>query len=147
VETFEDVQNVISRSSIHAKVQPLRDFSNNQTLVQIFDFKTFLEQYFKKSSTEQKRFTNQFYKFISSSPCFETRKYFNSESQKINLFKKNLILLNESLNPASIISEIKVLPIEDNEDSRKIDLKKLEKFIDVSKLYKFWLAMKGSQSN
>jgi len=54
VETVEDAQNLISLSSIHAKVQSFRDFDTNRKLLKIFDFKTFLQQFFKKGSSEQK---------------------------------------------------------------------------------------------
>jgi len=147
VETVEDAQNVIAQSSIHTKVQPLRDFDTKQKLVKVLDFKTFLQQYFKKSSSEDKLFTNHFYKFTKTSPKFETRKHFDSDPEMHNLFKKNLILTNHTLNPAFIADEIKELPIIETENSRLDDLKKQEKFINIHKLPKFWSAVQPPQSN
>jgi len=63
------------------------------------------------------------------------------------MFKRNLILSTHTLNPALIVNEIQRIVIIATEESREADLKKLEKFINSTKLSKFWLAMKDRQQN
>jgi len=57
------------------------------------------------------------------------------------LFHKRIILPNLTLNAALIFNEIQKLPSKEDEESRETDLKKLEKFINPNKLFKFWLGM------
>jgi len=82
VETLEDAIRIILASSKNARVESLRNLANNSIRIKIFDWKSFLEQYFKKSKSDQKVFASQYYKFTIHSPDIEMRGYFGSEAEK-----------------------------------------------------------------
>jgi len=111
VETLKDVIKIILDSSKNARVESLRDLENNSTRIKIFDWKSFLEQYCKKSKPDQRVFTSQYYKFTIHSPDIEMRRYFGSETEKVKLFKKNVLTSDSTVNNALMINELREIPL------------------------------------
>lgn len=96
--------------------------------VPIYDWKNYLTHLYRKASSQLKLFTAQSYQFQSEKSAIECR----SNDQGEPMFVK---LLKRAKEP---VPEFDKVQIEDVEEGRMEELKKVKKFITPEKRQDFW---------